>query len=409
MQKITSREELINKIRNCIEKELPVIKLSDFELSRIIYDNQKFIKDDFLHARKIRTNSRPDLLVLMKIIYNIQNLDINNELKFKSLKGIASHTLDNIIRDIRRIVVDFIFSNSYHKKYIKQDTRTKYQKETEFWKPEFNLFLDLWYAASLNNKGPITIQKFQKEIGNPAFSTPTKIGKCNTKYFYNLFKKLPYLLSQISQEDFKKVHKNLKRYIKIRNLSETYKDYSIYWDDEITKKIQITILLLRDLGIEILTLEKIPSISFNKKISLHDPRKFQRHHIFLNDKSSIDPNRLVLAVLTSHTSLEGLTNLLNDLLKERIKWNDKCPEFYQNKIQNAHQLWKEYLKRRDDLKNEGIEYFFRNYYPDVVNRFYKNVPKGDLELKIKQVIHEWINDGNPETVFPKYLLNRFNC
>jgi len=79
MQKITSREELINKIRNCIEKELPVIKLSDFELSRIIYDNQKFIKDDFLHARKIRTNSRPDLLVLMKIIYNIQNLDINNE------------------------------------------------------------------------------------------------------------------------------------------------------------------------------------------------------------------------------------------------------------------------------------------------------------------------------------------
>ncbi|MFX0187126.1 MAG: hypothetical protein ACFE8A_05255 [Candidatus Hodarchaeota archaeon] len=403
VQKDSPREKLINNIRNVFEREFPDSQLSDFDISRIIYNDPKFIKDNFLHSRKIKRNSKPDLLVLMKIIYYIQSLSINDIAKFKKMKDNTTKILDNIKIDIRKIILDFIFDNPYSTKYIKQDNRTKHQRENNYWRPEFELFLDLWYAASLNNKEPITIKIFQQTIGNPAFSTPTKIGKCNPKYFYNLLKKMPSLFPQISLKDFKQVHRSVKNYIRIRNLRETYRNYSIYWEDELTKKGQITILLLRDLGVEVLTLKKIPSISFNKNLDLHDPIKYQRHHIFPNDKDSINPNRLVLAVLTSHTSLEGLTNLIISLIKDRIKSCDNIPQYYKNNIKNAQQLWNEFLKRRDIIKNMGIEYFFRTYYPDVVNRFYKNVPRGHLKLAIKQVIKNWLKDGNPEPVLPKYL------
>ena len=399
------REELINNISGVFENEFPDIDFSDFDVSRIIYNNHKFIKDDFLHSRKIKANSRPDLLVLMKIIYHIQNLEINDLVNLKKLRVLTPLTIMRIKKDIRKIILSFIFRNPYSIKYIKQDNRTKFQRDTYFWKPEFELFLDLWFAASLNYKEPITIKTFQQKIGNPAFSTPTKIGKCNTKYFYKLFKKLPYMFPQISQDDLKQVHNNVKKYIKIRNLSEVYKDYSIYWDDEITKKAQITILILRDLGLEILTLEKILSISFNKNLDLHDSRKYQRHHIFTNDKEKIDPNRLVLSVLNSHTSLEGLQDLIIDLINERINWNDDCPQFYLNNIKNAQLLWKEFLKRQNDIIYNGVEYFFRTHYPDVVNRFYNDVPIDQLEFVIRQVIQDWVKDGNPIPVLPKYLHN----
>lgn len=399
------REELINNISGVFENEFPDIDFSDFDVSRIIYDNHKFLKDDFLHSRKIKANSRPDLLVLMKIIYHIQNLEINDLVNLKKLRVLTPLTIMRIKKDIRKIILSFIFRNPYSIKYIKQDNRTKFQRDTYFWKPEFELFLDLWYAASLNYKEPITIKTFQQKIGNPAFSTPTKIGKCNTKYFYKLFKKLPYMFPQISQDDLKQVHSNVKKYIKTRNLSEVYKDYSIYWDDEIIKKAQITILILRDLGLEILTLEKILSISFNKNLDLHDSRKYQRHHIFTNDKEKIDPNRLVLSVLNSHTSLEGLQDLIIDLINERINWNDDCPQFYLNNIKNAQLLWKEFLKRQNDIIYNGVEYFFRTYYPDVVNRFYNDVPIDQLEFVIRQVIQDWVKDGNPIPVLPKYLHN----
>jgi hypothetical protein len=110
-------------------------------------------------------------------------------------------------------------------------------------------------------------------------------------------------------------------------------------------------------------------------------------------------------VLNSHTSLERLTNQLIDLIEERINWNNKCPKFYQNNIKDAQLLWKEFLKRGNDINYYGVEYFFRNYYPDVVNRFYNDVPNDLLEFVIKQVIQDWIKDGNPIPILPKYLHN----
>lgn len=406
-EELTPREDLINNIKIFFKREIPNIHLTDFDLSRILYNNQKFIKDDFLHARKITGNSKPDLLVLLKIIYHVQNLTSDDK-KLEKL-GVNPHKLNKIKQYIRKTVIDFIFSNPYNIKYIKQDDRTKLQQETNYWRPEFELFIDLWYAASLNKGEPITIKTFQQTIGNPAFSTPTKIGKCNTKYFYKIFKNLSDLFPNISQEDHKHTHKNIRRYIKSRHLSEVYKDYSIYWEDEITKKAQIAILLLRDLGLDMITLEVIPSLSFNKNLDLHDPRKYQRHHIFINDKDKIDPNRLVLALLNSHPFLEGHADQIINLIRIRLAWKDECPKFYLKNHCNAQLLWTEFLKRRNDIIKKGIEYFFRNDYPDVVNRFYNDVPVGQLETAIKQTIQDWIQDGNPIPIIPKLLHNRFIC
>lgn len=63
----------------------------------------------------------------------------------------------------------------------------------------------------------------------------------------------------------------------------------------------------------------------------------------------------------------------------------------------------EFLKRRNDILNKGIEYFFRYYYPDVIERFYSDVPTGQLEIAITETIQDWIREGNPIPVLPEYL------
>ncbi|MHA1456758.1 MAG: hypothetical protein ACTSR5_12380 [Promethearchaeota archaeon] len=342
----------------------------------------------------------------MKIIYHIQRLEVCYLKSIINIENLFETVLKEIIVDVREEIINFIFENPYNIKYIKPDDRRKHQKDVNFWRPEFELFIDLWYATSLNYKKPITITFFHTKIGHPAFSTPTQIGKCNTKYFYKLFQNLHLLFPYISDEELIQIRKQSKKYIRTRHLSEIYKEYSIYWDDEFTKKAQITVLLLRDLGLDLLTLKKIPSISFNKNLDLHKRNKYQRHHIFLSDKDKIDPNRLVLAILSLHPCLEGLAYQVIELIKERIKWTEKCPDFYLKNIKNALELWKEFLKRKNDIISNGIEYFFRKYYPDVTNRFYYDVPVGQLEAAIKQMIQDWIRDGNSIPILPKFLHNR---
>ncbi len=196
---------------------------------------------------------------------------------------------------------------------------------------------------------------------------------------------------------------SFRKYIKVRGLKGTHHEYSIFWDDELTKKFHITILLLRDLGLDLLTLENIPSYSFSLDIDIHSPEKFQRHHIFPNDKASINPDRLVLAQIETHTRLEGFTNLIIRLIEERIKWNDTCPNYYMNQLVDSDQNWLEFKRRRDIIKKKGIESFFREIYPNVVNRFYKDVPVGSLESAIIKVIKR--NSHHAETInlFPEYL------
>ena len=109
---VSPREQLINNIRGVFENEFPDIHFSDFDVSRIIYNNHKFIKDDFLHIRKIKTNSRPDLLVLMKIIYYVQNLEIHDLVNLKNNGVSTPLTLMKIKREIDVAICDFCENNN---------------------------------------------------------------------------------------------------------------------------------------------------------------------------------------------------------------------------------------------------------------------------------------------------------
>ncbi|TFG13794.1 MAG: hypothetical protein EU535_04450 [Promethearchaeota archaeon] len=156
---------------------------------------------------------------------------------------------------------------------------------------------------------------------------------------------------------------------------------------------------------DILTLDIIPSISFSNNLYQNEQLKFQRHHIFPNNKDSLDPNKLVLTINKLHNNLEGCTNLIIKLLKERIKGVYIIPDYYKN-LENGYCLWQEFLNRRNDLRTKGIKYFFKTYYLDVINRFYKNIHEDKLELSIKELIKEWVNDGNPIPILPKIVQNQ---
>ena len=113
---------------------------------------------------------------------------------------------------------------------------------------------------------------------------------------------------------YKRAFEYVLDYIKIRNLHPTQpRIYHPSWYTVSTLKFHIVMLIIRDLGLDILNLEPIEPIAF-KKTKIMESYTFERHHIFFNDKLSIDVNRLVLVMHTNHYELEGKTNLVLDLL-----------------------------------------------------------------------------------------------
>ncbi len=123
------RISLIDELRNTFRSVI-FSKISDYDLSRIIYEDPKFIKDNFLHNRKIKTKSRPDLLVLLKIIYFVRIKNTTDS--FINKFGLNQRELINLKKKITKIVIDFIFSNPYRTKYIKPDKRAKFLKLVNF-------------------------------------------------------------------------------------------------------------------------------------------------------------------------------------------------------------------------------------------------------------------------------------
>ena len=166
-------------------------------------------------------------------------------------------------------------------------------------------------------------------------------------------------------------------------------------------------LILRDLGIEIQTLEEVPDRTFRK--SLRDFYKFVRHHIFKNDKKSIDINRLVLTLKGLHNSLENLdSNTALLLINEMFNWNNKkCPDFYKKSNPNDWtDLWQEVLDRREFIKKEGVGKFLLTYYDELIIRVfgYKVKNPQTVEKRIKQLYTNWVYNGNPIPALPLEIL-----
>ena len=170
-------------------------------------------------------------------------------------------------------------------------------------------------------------------------------------------------------------------------------------------------LLIRDLGLDILNLKPIDHRTF-KKNDIIDTYTFERHHIYINDKFSIDVNRLVLVMRMNHTKLEGKTALILDLIKSRINLTTECPQYYRKNIKDWKTKWLEYLERRKYLLEHGIAKFINDYFRDndgknyLLNRFFNNLSEDQIELEIKKMIQEWIQKGRPAPIINSHVWNQ---
>ena len=116
---------------------------------------------------------------------------------------------------------------------------------------------------------------------------------------------------------------------------------------------------------------------------------YERHHIFINDKMSIDVNRLALVIHKNHSDLEGKTELILDLIKSRIDLTFDCPQYYKTNLKDWRKQWQVYLERRNYLIENGIEKFIIEFFTDdsghnyIIERFFKDTPKGKIEEAIR--------------------------
>ena len=173
-------------------------------------------------------------------------------------------------------------------------------------------------------------------------------------------------------------------------------------------------LIIRDLGLDILNLRPIEPESF-KNTHKMDSLTYIRHHIYINDKMSIDVNRLALVMHKYHNNLEGKTNLVLDLIQRRINLTFDCPQYYKNNLRDWRKKWQKYLERRNFLIQNGIVNFIREYFTDddgnnyVFERFFNNVPKGNIEQEIRNLMHEWNNKNRPTPILNIHIIKRLFC
>ncbi|MBA7587436.1 hypothetical protein ES708_29465 [subsurface metagenome] len=173
-------------------------------------------------------------------------------------------------------------------------------------------------------------------------------------------------------------------------------------------------LIIRDLGLDLLNLEPIEPVSF-KKIHGMDPFTYERHHIFINDKMSIDINRLALVMHMNHHLHEGKTNLVLDLIQRRINSTFDCPQYYKKNIKDWRKKWQKYLKRRNFLIQNGIVNFIDEYFTDddgnnyIFERFFTNVPKDDIEQEIRNITLEWIKKNRPAPILNIHIITKLFC
>ncbi len=269
------------------------------------------------------------------------------------------------------------------------------------------------FIAFAEDKGEnFNINDFSREItNNPKgvlFSAKLKDGwKLSIEQCLIIKRLLP------PNTKYSRLAKNLlKNYINYRE-SFRSSEYHIYWHNEEVIRLHCTILTIRNLCFDILNMFPFPVECFKKNFP-PEWYTFNRHHIYLADKKSIDPNRIILTITQSHPTHENQTKLIRRLLNWRFKGIKEIPTHYQN-IKKGWEKWKMYLKRRENIEKFGIGYFILGYLTDengrnhFIERFYpssfdqkrknifylneqeKKVIVLNLERKIKEVIKDWVD------------------
>lgn len=399
------KRKFFDGIKEIIKKHFPEARIFDTDISRIFFRRARALKDS--HLKGNFEFRRLDKSTLFSMIFKIRFLNKDSLVKnVRDIKKVDKEIIDRIKIELEKYIERFLFSNPYiDKKYISD----KHDSDPEYFKPEYDLTLNVWMILSKAKKRPILLKKVQKMLKYETF------GRLNKGWEYSwdgIMSMLKVLINLLPGSEFVKVFSETWKYIEIRDLYPALpRVYHSSWNTRNTLKFHLIILIIRDLGLDLLNLKPIEPEAF-KKTKIMESFTFERHHIYINDKFSIDVNRLVIVMHKDHRSLEGKTDLVLDLIRGRIDLNFECPQYYKENLRNWKQEWQTYLERRNYLIENGIERFIRKYFNDengnnyLINRFFKNTSKGKINEEIKLILQKWINKNRPAPILNTYVLKR---
>jgi hypothetical protein len=407
------KREFFNNLKEIIKKHLPNIRITDRDLSRLFFKRERAIGDS--HLKGDYKYRRLDLSTLFSLIYKTKFLTCDEfSEKVSQIMSINQETLEKIKTDFETYIEAFIFSNPYDIKYIGD----KYVNGTKHLKPEYDLTLTIWIELSRAKKEPILLKHTRKMLNYTSFGRINRFGehdKGNVYSWVGLMNMLKELIKFIPGNSYSRIFEEIWRYIELRCLYPALpRVYHPSWYTISTIKFHVIVLIIRDLGLDLLNLEPIEPVSF-KKIHGMDPFTYERHHIFINDKMSIDINRLALVMHMNHHFHEGKTNLVLDLIQRRINLTFDCPQYYKKNIKDWRKKWQKYLKRRNFLIQNGIVNFIDEYFTDddgnnyIFERFFTNVPKDDIEQEIRNITLEWINKNRPAPILNIHIITKLFC
>jgi len=398
------KREFFNNLKEIFKKYFPNVRIFDTDISRLFFRRARTLKDS--HLKGTYKYRKLELSTLFSFIFKIRTLTKEELInKIRDIDNVKSKILEQIKKKIENFIENFIFANPFDTKYVND----KHDIGTKYFKPEYDLTLNVWFELSKSKKKPLLLKIIQKSLNYDSFGRLKKGWRYSYDGLMNMVKELDSILPSGA---YKRAFEYVLDYIKIRNLHPTQpRIYHPSWYTVSTLKFHIVMLIIRDLGLDILNLEPIEPIAF-KKTKIMESYTFERHHIFFNDKLSIDVNRLVLVMHTNHYELEGKTNLVLDLIKSRIDLTLDCPQYYKINVKNWKVGWKEYLERRLYLIENGIENFIIEYFTDkdghnyIIDRFFKDIPKDKIEEEILFIIEDWANKNRSAPILNTHILNR---
>ena len=404
------RREFFNDIKEIIKKHFPGIRIFDRDISRLFFNRARALMDS--HLKGDHKYRRLELSTLFSFIYKIKFLTTEDLIdKVRDIEWDDEIALQKVKTDVKNFIEQFIFANPFDVKYIGD----KYNSGTSHLKPEYDLTLKVWFELSKAKKKPLLLKHVQKILKYETFGRINRFGELDKGNVYSwagLMSMLKELTKLLPSNSFSRTFDHVWKYIELRDLSPSPPgEYHPQWYNPHIVKFHIIFLILRDLGLDILNLKPIKPEAFRKTDRI-ETITYERHHIFMNDKMSIDVNRLVLVMRKYHHDLEGKSNLILPLLKSRIGLALDCPQYYVNKFDNWKERWQDYLERRSFLINNSIERFINEYFTDkdghnyIIERFFKDIPKGRIEHEIGKMINDWINQNKSIPILNVQILKR---
>jgi len=407
------KREFFNNIKEIINLHFPNARIFDTDISRLFFRRARTLKDS--HLKGDYKYRRLELSTLFSFIYKVRFLTTEEFInKVRDVERVDDIILQKIKTDIENFIEGFIFANPFDVKYIGD----KYSSGTLHLKPEYDLTFKVWFELSKAKKEPLLLKHVRRILRYRTFGRINRFGQPDKGKVYSwigLMNMLKELIKFVPYSSYSKIFKIIWDYIELRNLYLFLpRIYHPSWYTISTLKFHVIILIIRDLGLDILTLEPIKPESF-KKTHQMESITFERHHIFINDKMCLDVNRLALVMHKNHSDLEGKTELVLDLIQRRIDLTLECPQYYKTNINKWQDRWEDYLERRCFLIENGIGNFIRKYFKDeqgnnyIIERFFNDIPKNNIEREIRGMMQEWIAKNRPAPILNTYILNRFFC